>query len=122
MTRTKATVAPEVEQSVADIVKEFRGHEKRKVRESLVRAEKFAKIKADGAAGLEAEAKYLREALGEATVGTIDGIPVVTHRWRSTVKVDKDLLKSRYLNVYNAVVGQVKSRYLDRNPGSKIKG
>jgi predicted phage-related endonuclease len=57
--------------------------------------------------------------LGEATVGTVDGVEVVTNRWQNRTTVDAKALKTGFPAVYEAVAGATRYRKLDRKPKRK---
>lgn len=82
----------------------------------LAQAAAFEKMKKDAAAAFEKVANEIRDRLGEATVGTIGGIEVVTNRWQARSKTDTEKLQRDFPDAYAAVIGHTRYRKLDRNP------
>lgn len=87
--------------------------------ELLAKATAFDRMKKDAEAEFAKAADAIRALLGEATVGTVSGVEVVTNRWQNRSKTDMERLKKEFPEVYAEVVGTVKYRYLDRKPKHK---
>lgn len=85
----------------------------------LAQAEVLDQARKNANEAFDAVANRIRETLGEATVGTVDGVEVVTNRWQNRSVTNMDKLKKEFASVYEAVVGQTRYRKLDRKPKAK---
>lgn len=75
----------------------------------------FSKAKAAEAKAKEAKAKaeaILREALGEATKATIDGVAVVSVVSSKNTSFDREMMKSLYPEAYEATLRETAYTYL----------
>ena len=89
------------------------------IRLLLAQAEVLDQARKNANKAFEAVADQIRELLGEATVGTVDGNEVVTNRWQGRAVVNQDKLKKEFAAAYDAVVGITRYRKLDRKPKAK---
>lgn len=75
----------------------------------------FSKAKAAEAKAKEAKAKaeaILREALGEATKGTLDGVAVVSVVSSKNTSFDREVMKSLYPEAYEATLRETAYTYI----------
>lgn len=78
-----------------------------------------ARKRADKA--FEDVADSIRKLLGDATVGTVGGVEIVTNRWQQRAVPDLKKLKEEHPSVYEAIVGHSRYRKLDRKVKRKRK-
>jgi predicted phage-related endonuclease len=89
------------------------------IRLLLAQAEVLDTARKNADKAFEAVADQIRALLGEATVGTVDGVEVVTNRWQNRAGADLKKLKSEFPGIYDAVVKHTRYRKLDRKPKHK---
>jgi hypothetical protein len=63
----------------------------------------------------------IRGLLGEAEVGTVGGIEVVSNRWRNRIDVDRKILQSDFPEAWKRAAKAARHRVLDRKVKRKVK-
>ncbi len=86
------------------------------IRLLLAQADVLYTAKQTAEKAYDAVADEIRTLLGEATVGTVDGVEVVTNRWQNRAVTDVKKLRAMFPVAAEAVIGATRYRKLDRKP------
>lgn len=85
----------------------------------LAESASFEAVRDSAQKELDKRQDRIRELLGEATVGTVKGVPVVTNRWRNRTTLDGKALKALDAKLWEKVASVTRYRVLDRKLGKK---
>lgn len=92
------------------------------IRLLLAQADVLDQSRKAAAEAFDKVADEIRTLLGEATVGTVDGVEVVTNRWQNRATTDVKALRALFPDAAAAVLGSSRFRKLDRKPKHAAKG
>lgn len=92
------------------------------VLEHIRKATRYGKARSAAAEREELHKGEIKKLLGSATVGTIDGVPVVTFRWENRTIINREVLRARFKKAWEATAENTQIRKLNLSPGKRKNG
>lgn len=88
----------------------------------LTAAAAFKSVSDSVNAAFDTEVTAVKQLLGPATIGTVNGLIVVTHKWESRRVTDYDGLKAAHPKIYTKFVSESSYQKINRSPGKRKRG